>query len=154
MMTIAAADIRLELLSKAPLDSWIALSEDETKIVAVGATFEEVARSELAGVSDPVILKPPKIGLPSLGVTLKIPYKKYPLHGGGVTYSAIRSVNIALPAKNAPRTKRFEAVIDSGASRCIFHASIGRFIGLEIERGPVEETLGITGVSAPCLHDI
>jgi len=87
-------------------------------------------------------------------VTLKIPYKKFPLHGGGVTYSAILSVNIALPAKNAPRTKRFEAVIDSGASRCIFHASIGRFIGLEIERGPVEETLGISGVSRTCLHDI
>jgi hypothetical protein len=65
MMTVAAADIRLELLSKAPLDSWIALSEDETKIVAVGATFEEVARkSELAGVSDPVLLKTPKIWLP------------------------------------------------------------------------------------------
>jgi hypothetical protein len=65
MMTVAAADIRLELLRKAPLDSWIALSEDETKIVAVGATFEEVARkSELAGVSDPVLLKTPKIWLP------------------------------------------------------------------------------------------
>ena len=51
------------------------------------------------------------------------------------------NVNIALPSKNAPpRTKRFEAVIDSGASRCIFHASIGRFIGLEIEEGTVEET--------------
>ncbi len=87
-------------------------------------------------------------------MTLKIPYKKFPLHGGGVTYSATLNVNIALPAKNAPRTKRFEAVIDSGASRCIFHASIGRFIGLEIERGPVEETLGISGVSRTCLHDI
>ena len=63
-MTIAAADIRLELLSKAPLDSWIALSEDETKIVAVGATYEEAARkSELAGVSDPILLKTPKVWL-------------------------------------------------------------------------------------------
>lgn len=64
-MTISAADVRLELLRKAPLDSWIALSEDETKIVAVGATYEEVARkSDLAGESDPVLLKTPKVWLP------------------------------------------------------------------------------------------
>jgi hypothetical protein len=64
------------------------------------------------------------------------------------------NVNIALPAHNAPRTKRFEAVIDSGASRCIFHASIGISIGLEIEKGVVEETLGISGISRTYLHDI
>ena len=87
-------------------------------------------------------------------MTLKIPYKKFPLYGGGVTYSAMLNVNIALPAKNAPRTKRFEAIIDSGASRCIFHASIGRFIGLEIQKGPLEETLGINGPSRSYLHDI
>jgi hypothetical protein len=41
------------------------LSEDETKIVAVGATFEEATRkSELAGVEDPVLLKTPKVWLP------------------------------------------------------------------------------------------
>ncbi len=64
------------------------------------------------------------------------------------------NINIALPSKNAPRTKRFEAVIDSGASRCIFHASIGRFIGLEIEKGTIEEALGINGTSRNYLHDI
>jgi len=58
-------DTRLELLSKAPLDSWIALSEDETEIVAVGATYEDAVRkSDLAGVSDPVLLKTPKVWLP------------------------------------------------------------------------------------------
>ena len=84
----------------------------------------------------------------------KIAYKKFPLRGGGVCYSAMLNVNIALPVENAPRTKRFEAVIDSGASRCIFHASIGRFIGLNIQSGTVEETLGISGVSRTYLHDI
>jgi hypothetical protein len=64
------------------------------------------------------------------------------------------NVNIARPTKNAPRTKRFEAVIDSGASRCVFHGSIGRFIGLDIEKGTVEETLGVNGVSRMYLHDI
>jgi hypothetical protein len=53
--------IRLELLRTAPLNKWIALSEDESKIVAVGETYGEVsALSDLAGISDPVILKTPE----------------------------------------------------------------------------------------------
>ncbi len=56
---------RLEALKSAPLDSWIALSEDETKIVAVGSSYEEaVSRSEQAGVSDPVLVKTPRVWLP------------------------------------------------------------------------------------------
>lgn len=55
------ADRRLELLRSAPLDSWIALSEDETAIVALGSTYEEVVRnSEKVGVSDPLLIKTPK----------------------------------------------------------------------------------------------
>jgi len=52
---------RLELLRSAPLNSWIALSEDESRIVATGATYSEVAeRSELAGEADPLIIKTPE----------------------------------------------------------------------------------------------
>ncbi len=87
-------------------------------------------------------------------MTLKLPYKTFPLYGGGTTHTAVLNVNIALPAKNAPRTKRFEAVIDSGASRCIFHGSLGRFIGLDIEKGTVEETQGVNGICRTYLHDI
>lgn len=54
------ATTRLQILKEAPLDSWVALSEDETKIVAVGATYSEVVeKSDRAGVSDPLILKTP-----------------------------------------------------------------------------------------------
>lgn len=54
-------DPRFEALESAPLDSWVALSEDETKIVAVGSTYAEaVEKSERAGVSDPVLVKTPK----------------------------------------------------------------------------------------------
>jgi hypothetical protein len=54
-------EIRLELLRMAPLNKWIALSEDESKIVAVGETYGEVsALSDVAGIADPVILKTPK----------------------------------------------------------------------------------------------
>jgi hypothetical protein len=59
------SDIRLQLLLSAPLNCWIALSDDESRIVAIGATYSEVVeRSEHAGVSDPLILKTPEQWLP------------------------------------------------------------------------------------------
>jgi hypothetical protein len=52
--------IRLELLRSAPLDAWIALSEDESCIVAVGSDYREVSeKADAAGESDAVILKTP-----------------------------------------------------------------------------------------------
>jgi hypothetical protein len=60
-----ADDLRLELLRSAPLDSWIALSDDETEIVATGASYAEVVQnSDKAGVSDPILLRTPKVWMP------------------------------------------------------------------------------------------
>ena len=54
-----------EALRGAPLDSWIALTEDETRVIATGATYEEVARRlDDAGDKDSAILKTPKSWLP------------------------------------------------------------------------------------------
>ena len=51
---------RLEALRSAPMDSWVALSEDETTVVAVGATYSEAAEnSERAGVGEAIIVKTP-----------------------------------------------------------------------------------------------
>jgi hypothetical protein len=64
-MPTAKPDPRCELLRTAPLDTWIALSDDESKIVATGSTYSEVVKnSENAGIEDPVILKTPKHWLP------------------------------------------------------------------------------------------
>jgi len=58
-------EIRLKLLSAAPLDSWIALSQDESRIVATGADYDEAARkADEAGEADPVILKTPPVWAP------------------------------------------------------------------------------------------
>jgi hypothetical protein len=52
--------MRLELLRSAPLDRWIALSEDESQIIAVGNTYTEASDlSDAAGENDPVIIKTP-----------------------------------------------------------------------------------------------
>jgi hypothetical protein len=51
---------RLKLLRSAPLDAWLALSQDESRIVATGNDYEQVARrADEAGETDPVILKTP-----------------------------------------------------------------------------------------------
>jgi hypothetical protein len=89
-------------------------------------------------------------------VSLKLPYKKYPTPFAkcGFYYSASVPVNIALPAKNSLRSKRFDAIIDSGASSCLFHVSIGHAIGLEIEKGVHTQTLGIAGAMDIYVHEI
>jgi len=52
---------RLKALASAPLDKWVALSEDETRIVAEGDSFEEAAsQAEKNGVSDPILVKTPQ----------------------------------------------------------------------------------------------
>jgi hypothetical protein len=62
---ISQEDLRLETLRNAPRDKWIALSEDESTIVAVGSTYAEAAQnSELAGVADPILMKVPKVWMP------------------------------------------------------------------------------------------
>ena len=54
--------IRLELLRSAPLNAWIALSEDESRIVAVGNDFGEVSeKADAAGEPDAIILKTPPV---------------------------------------------------------------------------------------------
>jgi hypothetical protein len=88
-------------------------------------------------------------------VSLKLPYKKYPdSKTGGFFYAAALPINIALPQKNAPRSKRFEAIIDSGATVCQFQSAIGRAIGLQIEQGELVETMGIAGPTKMYMHEI
>jgi hypothetical protein len=51
---------RLAALRSAPLDKWIALTDDEATIIAVGDSFAEVSQlSDAAGFDDPIILKTP-----------------------------------------------------------------------------------------------
>lgn len=83
-----------------------------------------------------------------------VPYKVQPDQYGSFVYSVTLGVNLALPKPNAPRTKRFEAIIDSGASRCLFHASIAAYLGLDLKAGIPEYCNGISGRQETWLHDV
>lgn len=60
---------------------------------------------------------------------------------------AVLPVQISDPARHSPPCRKFEAVIDSGATLCLFHSSIGTAIGLNIEKGESDETMGVNGVA-------
>jgi len=65
MLRNAQIEARVSALRSAPLDAWIALSDDETKIVAKGATYQEVANAlERTGDETSVIVKTPPSWLP------------------------------------------------------------------------------------------
>jgi hypothetical protein len=68
---------------------------------------------------------------------------------------ATLSVQISNASKHSPPCRKFEAVIDSGASICLFHSSIGKSIGLNIEKGIPDKTMGISGTATEIyLHPI
>jgi hypothetical protein len=55
-----AAEERLKILQESPPNSWLAFSEDESRLVSRGATYAEaVAQAEADGVMDPVLVKTP-----------------------------------------------------------------------------------------------
>jgi len=49
------------MLAAAPADGWIALSEDESRVVGSGPTMEDaVSVAATHGVAEPVLIKSPK----------------------------------------------------------------------------------------------
>jgi hypothetical protein len=78
---------------------------------------------------------------------LKFPYKNYPnpKSVSGQEWFPLLNVRIGNPGRHSPPTKRFEALLDSGASRCLFHSGFGASIGLDVRKGEIEETLGVSG---------
>jgi hypothetical protein len=63
-MATVAETVRVEALRAAPLDCWMVLSEDETRVLTSAATQEIVEASEQLEVQDPIILKTPPSWLP------------------------------------------------------------------------------------------
>ena len=76
---------------------------------------------------------------------MRFAYKNYPTSKGGVDWWAVLPVQISNSATHSPPCKKFEALIDSGASICIFHSHIGESIGLKIQSGEEDETTGVSG---------
>jgi hypothetical protein len=60
-----SVDERVRILREAEPNSWIALSGDESRLVASGSTYAEaVERAGLEGENDPVLIKTPETWVP------------------------------------------------------------------------------------------
>lgn len=56
-----SADERVRVLREAKPNSWVAFSEDESKVVAYGDSYSEVLRAaERVGEKEPVVVKTPE----------------------------------------------------------------------------------------------
>lgn len=52
---------RIKILQEVPKDSWVVFSEDESKFLGYGSTYEEaVMKAEKQGESEPVVVKTPE----------------------------------------------------------------------------------------------
>jgi hypothetical protein len=85
---------------------------------------------------------------------VRAPYRVFPDRHGGHLYSAVYNVQLSVAKSTAPRTKKFEAIIDSGATRCVFHSDLAGFLGLILTDGVQEITTGISGPQVVWLHDV
>jgi len=78
-------------------------------------------------------------------MTIKFHYKKIVgLEGKTQKIIALRPI-IPLSIRQGNGQIRYEALIDSGADFCIFHAELGRLLGLDIEKGMRKKFGGVTG---------
>jgi hypothetical protein len=60
-------EMRVKALREGPSDGWAAFSENEDRIVAYGATYEEaVENAGKSGVTEPVLVKIPKDWKPAV----------------------------------------------------------------------------------------
>jgi hypothetical protein len=55
---------------------------------------------------------------------------------------------------NGTKHRQIVCLLDSGADECLFHASIGRSLGINIEGGRYKEFDGIAGSIAAYMHPI
>ena len=54
-------EARINALREAPANGWVAFSADEERVVAYGATYDEVVENaEKNGISEPVVVKVPE----------------------------------------------------------------------------------------------
>jgi hypothetical protein len=68
---------------------------------------------------------------------MKFPYKKY---GKGI----VRPV-IPVTLRYREAKIKYEALVDSGADFCLFHAEIGELLGINIKKGKPHEVFGVGG---------
>jgi len=67
---------------------------------------------------------------------MKFPYKKFLLPTRDSFFgSALLKPMLPIELVHAGRSLRYQALVDSGADFCIFHAELGDYLGLDVHAG-------------------
>jgi hypothetical protein len=79
---------------------------------------------------------------------MKFPYKQFPAIPNDAFPNHRKALRPTIPIRvyHKGKTLDYLVLIDSGADFCIFHASIGEALGIDIESGKKLEYFGIEGV--------
>ena len=90
---------------------------------------------------------------------MKFPYERYPAHPIPTHPNRTSVLRPTLPVylinkENGAETG-YLALLDSGADYCIFHASIGEAVGIDISSGAKMEYVGVSGIKqAAYFHNV
>lgn len=82
---------------------------------------------------------------------MRVPFRPYPGRPNPVLYPLIR---VSIGRRHAGRTRPFEAMIDSGAADCMFHASVLSALGIKLDAGRKERRGGIGGTQDVWVHPV
>jgi hypothetical protein len=84
---------------------------------------------------------------------MRAPYRAYPAKDGTVHF--VPFIRVRVGKKRAPQiTRVFEAIVDSGASDCIFPDAVALAIGIKLESGKKEQRNGIGGSQDVWIHPV
>ncbi len=84
----------------------------------------------------------------------RVPYRAFPDNAGDFLYCVFLNVQFSLPLARTAPVDRYECIIDSGATNCLFHADIAKRLGLDPKSGVLQWTNGIGGLEETWLHDV
>ncbi len=83
---------------------------------------------------------------------MRTPYRAYPDKNGTVHFYPF--IRICIGRKHAQKTRFFEALVDSGASDCMFPEAVAAAIGIKLESGRKERRNGIGGSQDVWIHPV
>jgi hypothetical protein len=84
---------------------------------------------------------------------MRAPYRAYPDKNGTIHF--LPFIRVRLGRKRTPLiTRAFEAIVDSGASDCIFPEAVAIALGIKVESGKKEQRNGIGGSQDVWIHPV
>jgi hypothetical protein len=87
-------------------------------------------------------------------VRIRLPYQVSSDPLNGRLASVFLNVLISNPHNPVGKCAPVQAIIDSGASGCVFDARLGRMIGLDVKAGHRTVAVGIGGETDVWTHDV